>query len=185
MKTKNYMSAFSAKEIKRSLLSCLIFFLGITVSSCSSENGIIEQDKNIEAESCIGTTEFIASLNNISVNTKNENIEDEKAKVPIIVEVAIEYLAKNNISYTDFCNDKDDPRIAIIAMGLAEYDQISSTQTKTSIGGCVLEAIGVKDLGNAGVKAAAKQIGKAVLKKAVPYVGWGLFAVDMVMCLAD
>lgn len=169
--------------MKKNILSYFALFLCISVSSCSSENEIIDKDTQIER--CIGTVEFITSLNDISISTKTVNIEDEKAKVPAIVEASIEYLAKNGISYSEFCSDKTDPRIAVIAMGLAEYDQINIIQTKTSFGGCVLEAVGVKELGKAGVKAAAKQIGKAVLKKAIPYVGWGLFAVDMVMCLAD
>lgn len=171
--------------MRKYLLSCLVLLLGISMSSCSSDNEIFDQTHDTEDRNCIGTAEFVTSLNNLLTSTPTRSIGDEETMIPALIEASIEYLSKNEISYTDFCSDKTDPRIAVIAIGLAEYDLISNIQTRTSFGGCVLQAVGVKDLGKAGAKAAAKQIGKAVLKKAVPYIGWGLFAVDLAMCLAD
>lgn len=34
-------------------------------------------------------------------------------------------------------------------------------------------------------RAAIISLGKAIAKKAVPYLGWGLFAIDMAMCIAE
>lgn len=70
-------------------------------------------------------------------------------------------------------------------MGLAEYTITQSVQTKTTPGGCLLQSLGLKDVGKVAVKQLAKQVGKAVLKKAVPYVGWGLFAIEMACCLTE
>lgn len=94
-----------------------------------------------------------------------------------LIDNCINFLNKNNIFYTDFCENTNDPRIAVITIGIAEYNLSLKVQTRTTIGGCLLQSLGLKGVG--------KQFGKAVLKKAVPYVGWGLFAVETAMCITE
>lgn len=65
-------------------------------------------------------------------------------------------------------------------------DETSISLTRTTVGGCILQAVGVKEiLTEPTVKLAAKAIGKAVCKKAVLYIGWGLFAIDFVACVVE
>ena len=81
--------------------------------------------------------------------------------------------------------DQDDPRLAIVAMAIADVDRINNNAavSRTTFGGCVLEGLGVKGLVNGmGKKAAAKIIGKFLLKRAIPYIGWALFAYDFIDC---
>jgi hypothetical protein len=166
------------------LLACTLLIACTFFNACSSD-GAEEQTKQ-SAEKCIGTENFKASLKETLKQGSTRSIEGKTAMVPTIVELSRDYLAKNGISYTDFVNDPADPRIAAIALALAEYDiETNSISTRTTFFGCCLEAAGVKDLMSGTLKSVAKQIGKAVLKRAVPYVGWGLAAVSMAMCLAE
>lgn len=169
--------------MKNLILLIVGTFVLVSLSSCSSNDEALPSDTT---ETVKGTSNFIAQLNS-NVSSSATRSESEEEILPLIIKESIEYLNANNISYKEFFEDENDPQIAILAMGLAEYDKCYNlANTRTSVGGCVLEAIGVKDLvSGAGAKIVAKQVGKALLKKAVPYVGWGIFAVDMAMCLAD
>lgn len=100
------------------------------------------------------------------------------------------FLEANGITYEDLDVNEGDEVIAAIALCLVEYikdmDETSISLTRTTVGGCILQAVGVKEiLTEPTVKLAAKAIGKAVCKKAVPYIGWGLFAIDFVACVVE
>lgn len=170
--------------MKTLIITCLSALLMLNFSACSS-NDEIENAPINDKELCVGTEEFVTSLKSIVSSSPTRSVEDEEAMVPELIENSIKFLNENNISYADFCEDKNDPRIAVIAIGIAEYNLNQETQTRTTVGGCLLQSLGVKGVGEQSVKAIAKRVGKAVLKKAVPYVGWGLFAVEMAMCITE
>lgn len=170
--------------MKTLIVTCLSLFFVFNFSACSSN----EEMENVPVKSkeqCIGTEKFITNLKSILSSRPIRGIENEEAMVPELIESSIDFLNKNGISYEDFCQDKNDPRIAIIAMGIAEYTISETVQARTTVGGCLLQSLGLKGVGEQSVKKIAKQVGKAVLKKAVPYVGWGLFAVEMAMCITE
>lgn len=105
--------------------------------------------------------------------------------MPLLIKESINFLQLNDIDYKEFFSNDSDSRIAVYAIAIAELQKAETTQltTRTSIGGCVLEGLGVRGLVSG--RAAVKAIGKVLVKRAIPYVGWGLFAIDMAMCLAD
>lgn len=113
------------------------------------------------------------------------SVKDEEAMVPDLIESSIKFLNENNISYADFCEDQNDPRIAVIAIGIAEYNLSQKHKQEQLLVDAYSQSLGLKGVGEQSVKAVAKRVGKAVLKKAVPYVGWGVFAVEMAMCIAE
>lgn len=159
-------------------------FCAVGFSSCQSDNVVATE--MVENEECVGTQEFISDLRIIVNDPTRGYSEDVEAMLPEIIESSIKYLEVNGISYTEFYEDRTDPRIAIIAMGIAEYFKQDFSETRGSLGSCVLAAVGIQELTTKkGVKVLAKAIGKAVAKKAIPYVGWGVFAGELVWCLVE
>lgn len=180
------LTKITIKMKKTNLFVCIIMLILISITmSCSSNKDIDEVVINTDKQ-IVGNDKYVSSVKLILNNTPTRGIQQDEAMLPDLIKSSKSFLLENGISYSDYFKDPEDPRIAVLALGMAEYAKTSSSSlTRTSLGGCVLEAVGVKDLGKAGAKAIAKRIGKAVLKRAVPYVGWGLFAIDMAMCLAD
>ena len=170
--------------MKTLIITCLSVLLMLNFSACSS-NDEIENTPINDKKLCVGTEEFITSLKSIVSSSPTRSVKDEEAMVPDVIESSIQFLNEQNTSYADFCEDQNDPRIAVIAIGIAEYNLSQKAQTRTTVGGCLLQSLGLKGVGEQSVKAVAKRVGKAVLKKAVPYVGWGVFAVEMAMCIAE
>lgn len=168
------------------LLSIILCF-----SSCSSDHDeiAIAESNEIREENCIGTDSFIASISKINSNKTrggNINSEEDEKKVVEMVEVAKVYLKSNGIDYTEYTSDPNDPRIAVFAMGLAEYDKIYLHPTsRTTLGGCILQSIGLKDLANKSLRAFLKAMGKKVFVKFIPYAGWVIFTVDVSLCLSE
>jgi len=162
------------------LVSALLF------SSCNVQPGEIERTN--EQTSIVGTEHFIASLSSAKpVRFKSFDVTDEDARAMIepIMILSKAYLEANEYDFTEDFDDPDDPRIAWVALALAEYDRSYGIATKTSVGGCVLQAIGVGDLLHKGGKKLAKAIAKQALKKAIPYVGAALLVGDFVWCMLD
>lgn len=163
----------------------------LSFQSCSSNN----ERYNIDTEEIIklkGTKSYIVQLGNIVKNkksTRNLELEQDKnlhPEIPSLLTASIRYLELNNIDYEEFFEDKNDVRIIIFAECVAELQWLSaSVETRTSLGGCILEAIGLNAVlkKKAVTKVALKQVGKAILKKSIPYAGWAILAVDMAWCL--
>lgn len=171
--------------MKNKLLTCLFIITGLFMVSCTSNEEVFNLKENAKAENAVGTEEFLNRLHLIAYSPQTRTIESDSAMIPQLIEVSIAYLEQNGISYTEFCQEQNDPRIAVIAMGIAEHFKGRGiVTTRGDLDDCVLTAVGIKEIGEGSVKKIAKQIGKAVLKKAIPYVGWGLFAVDLVYCLS-
>lgn len=160
------------------------------LGSCNNNDEFVsEQSENIEIE-LVGTNDYVSNIGCIIKQGGTRSAEYEQdCLVPLLVEESILFLNSNGIDYKEFFDDVSDPRIAVFAMALAEQEKYCQYGglTRASVGGCVLEALGVKELvtSKAVTKAAVKAVGKAIVKKSVPYVGWGLFAVDMALCLSE
>lgn len=79
----------------------------------------------------------------------------------------------------------------IIGAGLCLYLHEIELQNKRakvtgSPGSCALNALGLKGLVEGGFnKATAKYAAKTLLKRAVPYVGWGLAAAEFAWCMYE
>lgn len=164
-----------------SMLLLLALFVG---TSCSSEDSTpdISSDK-IEIK---GVPTYIAKIGEIVKHEETRSVVEEQTEtVPLLVKESIDFLRLNDIDYKEFFSDDSDPRIAVYAIAIAELQKSETIHptTRTSVGGCVLEGLGVRGLVSG--KAAVKAIGKVLVKRAIPYVGWGLFAIDMAMCLAE
>lgn len=153
--------------------------------ACGNENGPV----NYEEKECIGTQEFIFSLRDVVHKKQTRGTSEEDFPLAEVIEASIKYLEINGVSYTEFFEDRTDPRIIVVALATAEYFSIPENQTRGSLGACTLSALGItqiyKDYVKGSVRAVIKTIGKTVAKKAIPAVGWGVFAGELVWCLID
>lgn len=172
----------------------------VSCGFCSCTNSSEELDYNeVQAEDFIGLDDFKANtysiIKSLSDLSENYNVTDTRAMemandsidklVANLTELSANILNKNGIDVVGEFGNAENPRIALVGLALIEYLEYSNVATRASVGGCVLEAIGVKDIYKKGVKAAAKQIVKAGLKKAVPYLGWGLTIADFAHCMMN
>jgi len=139
-----------------------------------------------------GTSRFLSNVPTTSpFLTKYGEITEDEARsfMTPILEASYIYLADNGYDFSEDFDSEDDPRIAWVAFGLAEYDLHYCNATKTSIGGCVLQAIGVAGLVDKykekAVKVLVKAIAKEVAKKIVPYVGAAITVGDFIWCMVD
>lgn len=173
---KNYFTFLSLSLI-------VVLFISCSTNIDDADNKQVRYNgTNLFISKLLG--EISASSKLRSSNEVTENSEDNIITEDYLIENSKIYLAENDIDYTEFFEDPTDPRISILAMGIAEYDIIYLSEASTETPGtCVLQALGVKGLTNLGIKAIAKKIGKAIVKKAIPYVGWGLFSVELAYCL--
>lgn len=169
-----------------------VFFmmsLALMAFATTSCNNDVVETEIVENEKCVGTQEFISDLRTILKTQTRGVSENAVAPVPEIIEASIKYLEANGVSYTEFYEDRTDPRIAVIAMGTAEYFKQDFSTTRGSLGSCVLAGIGITDVykgwAKGSAKAVIKAIGKNVAKKAIPAVGWGIFVGEVAWCLAD
>lgn len=173
----------------KKFLSISLFLMSMCFVSCNNDEEVIDNASNNEVVELVGTQEYLSNIKTLVGAPETRTVtEDEDSIVPLIIEESIEYLNANKINYKEFFEDDSDPRIAVFAMGIVEIEKTSelAALTRTTVFGCALEALGVKDLATKGLtKAAIKALGKAAAKKAIPYVGWGLFAVDMGLCLTE
>lgn len=165
----------------------ILMLFAVGLSSCNNDESV--ETEKVETEECVGTQEFISDLRAIVKDQTRGSSENIEALLPEIIEASIKYLEANGVSYTEFYEDRTDPRIAVIAMGTAEYFKQDFSATRGSLGTCVLAGLGITDFYEAKVKGGAraivKAIGKNVAKKAIPAVGWGIFVGEVAWCLAE
>lgn len=97
-------------------------------------------------------------------------------------------LEQNDFDISEFLEvDDSEYRLAYLALLLLDYEQAYAQNiTRASIGDCILRAAGVGELvGKAvGKRSVMKILIKASLKRAVPYLGWGLAIGEGAACLA-
>lgn len=94
------------------------------------------------------------------------------------------FLIENGIEMNDL-DSLDEGRMAYVGLMLVDYDKIQNA-TRASVGDCVLRGAGLGELVGGKVmsrRTVMKMFIKAGLKRAVPYVGWGLFASETAACL--
>ncbi len=179
------------KKIKF-LFTVIAMLAGIFVY-VSCQNSEIEPIE--EPESALelkGVQEFRTALINLSngVNSRSFDEEPSQKDIETLVEVSRDFLAQNDITKEDL-DIEDDEMLAVVAMALLDYQKtvVDQPVSRTTAGGCVLEALGVREVVNAAGKGAVKKVAKvaakAVLKKAIPYLGWGLFIYDYVACVVE
>lgn len=178
------------KQIKILILIVTVLTGVITYSSCqSSESEPIENVEN--SQSLKGVEEFRASLIQLSQKSISRSTDEDPSEKEIeeLVNNSRDFLAKNDITNEDLDIEEDDEILAVVAMGLLDYQKTVNPISRTTTGGCILEALGVKDIvasaGKSAVKYVAKAVANAALKKAIPYVGWGLFAWDFISCVTE
>ena len=163
------------------------------MDSCSKQQAVpVVENEVSDATSMTWTDGYIKALSNISsaMETKVGECDDETLTLAAeLVEVSKLYLEYNDLDISIYFDDPYDYRIAVVAMALAELDRQPEAVTKTTVGGCALEALGVdalvEGIKKIGAKAALKIVSKQVLKKAIPYVGWAIAAVDFAACIAE
>lgn len=164
----------------------------VFVSCNKFESKNLEETTESAKIEVVGTTQFLSNLSYLKPTlTKAGELTEEEAKImiaPLLAE-SIKYLADNGYDCLEDFETLEDPRITWVAMGLAELD-IDATETKTTVGGCVLQAIGLdaaleKGLAKKAVKKAIKKIAIKTVAKAIPYVGEVLIAADFVYCLVS
>lgn len=173
-----------------------IFFavtaLAIAFFLCGCENKHIQEHAIDEQSDVVGTSLFLSKvLVQAPFLTKTGEVSEEEAREFLlpIMEASHIYLEENGYDFKEDFDSADDPRIAWVAFGLAEYDRLYGLATKTSPGGCVLQAIGVagllKGYKKQAIKAIAKVVAKEVAKKAVPYIGAAITIGDFIWCMMD
>ena len=189
------------KKLFKSLFLTTIMVVSFGLSSCSNE--FVEMDgldENAVQEDLIGMDEFESKaylvLEELSCLAQNYDMTSTRAMeasndsidrlVDELIIYSIDAFSKNGVDVVaEFGSDKD-PRIALCGMGLIEYQSLSQVTTRASLGGCVLEGLGLRELLNKKVlsKTSVKRVLiKAGLKKAVPYLGWGLAIADFANCM--
>ncbi len=159
---------------------------------CISCQNTVEEPVDIPATSqkLEGVEEYRTALIQLSQTSESRNEDEDPSAEDILnlIEYSREFLLLNGISKEDL-GIEDDEMLPIVAMSLLDYQKTMSPTSRTTAGGCVLEALGVREVVNSAGKGAAKYItkavAKAVVKKAIPYIGWGWFAWDYIACVTE
>lgn len=178
------------KKIKF-LITAVCLLAGIFVYvSCQSSD--VEPVENTEScDEVRGVQEYRQALIQLTQSSMSRSEDEEPTKEDIeqLVEISREFLLQNDITTEDLSIEENDEIIAVVAMALLDYQKSVAPISRTTAGGCVLEALGVKEVvksaGKGAAKYVAKAVAKAALKKAIPYVGWGLFVWDYVACVTE
>lgn len=176
--------------LSNSILLLLFLFVG---SSCTSDDNtpeISSVDNTPELPSdkieIKGVPTYISKIGEIVKHEETRSVNEEQTEtVSLLVKESINFLQLNDVDYEEFFSDNSDPRIAVYAIAIAELQKTEAMQTttRTSLGGCVLEGLGIRSLITG--RGAVRAIGKIIARRAIPYVGWAFFAIDMAMCLAE
>ena len=191
----------------RNIILLLICTLAFTFSSCSSQNEDLAQDvgnNDLEAFCdsiqlfSIETKGIIDSLAEKSFNYNTQNTRaqklDEDSLNNLVTKLSVKtetFLIDNNVDVDSiYIEGGNKEKIAYIGLMLLDYEKLYTTNyasTRASIGDCVLRGTGIGELFSNKVltkRAVMRIIIKAGLKRAAPYVGWGLFLGETAACLA-
>lgn len=194
------------KNKVKAFIACGLLLAGALVACDNAQDVLINGE--LESETATPSTELlmgyadfennalpaVETLSELSATYDPENPGDSEATMETYVSQltasTVELLARNGISAREEFGSETDPRIAVVGLALIEYQACSQVvMTRADWGGCVLNAIGVGDLINGSVKLGAKQVAKkvvkAVLKKAVPYVGWVISVAEFAHCMSN
>lgn len=118
--------------------------------------------------------------------TRSSVEEYNQERISLLVDISRQSLYDNGIAPSDLELQESDPILAVVALGLVEtYQRGESLTLRTTVGGCVMEGLGVRSLFKGGAKKIAKKLAKVALKRAIPYVGWGIAALDFANCMLE
>lgn len=137
----------------------------VYVSCQNSEIEPIEEQESFQELK--GVQEYRAALINLSngVNSRSMDEEPSQKDVETLVEVSREFLFQNDIT-SEYLGIEDEELLAVVAMALLDYQKTVVDQpiSRTTVGGCVLEAIGVREVVNAIGKNAVKKLQRLLQK---------------------
>lgn len=131
--------------------------------------------------------EMAKESNNYNTTSTRAMQADDKqlnAYVEALASHTRAFLIENGIEAGEM-EGLDNGRMAYVGLMLVDYDKTIHA-TRASIGDCVLRGAGLGDLAVKHViskRVVIKTLIKAGLKRAVPYIGWGLFAGETAACL--
>lgn len=188
------------------LASYLLMSMSVVlVSSCSSseDNEIISANTKIADESLVGMKEFQQATASVIQNfaDKSFNYNTSSTRAIALEEDTLRelssslaketevFLVRNNIDVSEIKKSEDgEYRMAYLGMLILDYNKVANAKniTRASLGDCVLKAAGIGDLAVRGLstKVAMKVLMKVALKRAIPYIGWGLAIGEGAACLA-
>lgn len=193
------------KKIKGLKTICIMMMLGtigVTIS-CSSSDDFNKQEANTDAqEEIVGFEQFkkhtspiISQLaeksfdfNTSTTRSLQADNDTLKSLSDNLARETSELIKLNDFDISEFLDvDDSEYRLAYLGLLLLDYERINTQNTtRASIGDCILRAAGVGELvGKAvGKRTVMKILIKASLKRAVPYLGWGLAIGEGAACLA-
>ena len=153
---------------KKKLLFTVIAMLAGIFVYVSCQNSEIEPIEEQESfQELKGVQEYRAALINLSngVNSRSMDEESSQKDVETLVEVSREFLFQNDIT-SEYLGIEDEELLAVVAMALLDYQKTVVDQpiSRTTVGGCVLEAIGVREVVNAIGKNAVKKLQRLLQK---------------------
>lgn len=165
------------------LVTALVAVSLVATVGCSKTEAEVP-DEPMEIIGTSGYLSNLSSLRPLVTKAGEVSVEEIEAVLEPALSLSKSYLQTNGYDYSeDF--ESDDFRIIWVATALAEYDKLYANATKTSVGGCVLEAIGINEILKAAGNKLVKVIAKQALKKVLPYVGIALTAADFIMCITE
>ena len=196
----NFIKVLFMRKISFSI-AIVFICVAVMFNSCSNYSDINENLSEVSKKNdniFVGIEEYKTStipvfekLSKLSSNyhtTNTRAMQQDNDSIDALVQQLVTnsrmLLQSNGIDVVKEFGSSNNPRIALAGMALLEYDRYKFA-TRSTLGGCILEAAGVRGLFKASAKQAAKMITKAALKKAIPGIGWGLFFADLADCLLE
>lgn len=171
-----------------SVLSAFILTAPI-LTSCSEAGELPTLKEDAPEQSDLVSCEaYISDVKSVLSQpmTRSSVEEYNQDRISLLVDISRQFLFDNGITPSDLDLQEEDPIIAVVALGLVEtYQRSESLTLRTTVGGCVLEGLGVRSMFKGGAKKIAKKLAKVALKKAIPYVGWGIAALDFANCMME
>lgn len=176
------------------VLACVVF-------SCSNNEEELYTKKESPIETTVFTSEIqqfcnkttgilsklVETTNNYNTNnTRAAQADDDTLNqyVGAFAYATQAFLLENGIESSEI-EMLDDGHMAYIGLMLIDYDK-QKPSTRASAGECVLRGAGLGELAKDHVlskKAVMRMLIKAGAKRAVPYIGWGLFVGETAACL--
>lgn len=157
-------------------------------TSCQSSDVDPVNNEDI-TQNLKGVQQFKTSLVQLSQHSlsRSGNEEPTEEDIKNLVEISRIFLEQNEITNEDLDLNENDELIAVVALFLMDYQKsiANAHYSRTTVGGCLIEALGFKELATGSLKKIAKTAAKVAVKRMVPYVGWGLFAWDYIECITE
>ncbi|WP_047451160.1 hypothetical protein [Alistipes sp. ZOR0009] len=180
-----------------------LLFICISIFSSCSKEGVEEEVKSYNSEFQLKMASLVSKVSSIQRKDayllKSTGINEVNPELIKLTEEirneTIKLYESEGLNILDFFPSKNDYRIALVGIMAYEFDrlpekmEVQKSTLKATLGECALQAIGVKELYQAGVKKSLRSLlkvaGKQVLKKAIPGVGAAITAGEFIWCMFD